>query len=236
MALYNLRTALAQRFDPTRFYGRPLTAIILAFAASLFLFGGLLQDIVEQESIVLFDARFSSLIASLRDPILTQFFYAMTFIGQGPTAVVMVSILLIVLFLYKKRIYIPGLLISVIGSETMDSLIKLYVHRPRPTGPIPLFTETSFSFPSGHATIAVALYGFLIYIFYRVSSKRRERIGAAIIGGFVILGIGASRIYLGVHFFSDVMGGYLLGFLWLLIGIGLIEWLERNRNKKIEQH
>ena len=92
----------------------------------------------------------------------------------------------------------------------------------RPTG-IGVYDETFFSFPSGHATIAVACYGFIAYFLIRQTGTWRSRFNLSFAAIMLIAAIGFSRLYLGVHFLSDVLGGYLLGLLWLIIGICMTE-------------
>ncbi len=108
------------------------------------------------------------------------------------------------------------------GCYLSASLLKIAFHRQRPAG-IRVYDEMSFSFPSIHATVAVFLFGFITWIFARrmVNPIRRSCIIAAAI--LLITSIGFSRLYLGVHFLSDVLGGYLLGALWLALCIRLAE-------------
>ena len=95
--------------------------------------------------------------------------------------------------------------------------------RARPTE-VAYYTESGYSFPSGHSATAMTLYGLLGY--WLVRGRRRIQnqwlVGICAIG--LILVVGFSRIYLGVHFLSDVLGGYLVGACWLIVGIVLTEW------------
>jgi len=93
-----------------------------------------------------------------------------------------------------------------------------------PEGLVPVYVETSYSFPSGHATIAVAFYGFLIYVVWRNTKSWTYKINLLFAGLVIIAAIGFSRLYLGVHFLSDVLSGYLLGLLWLIISVSMVEW------------
>jgi undecaprenyl-diphosphatase len=108
------------------------------------------------------------------------------------------------------------------GSGAFSLLGKVAFHRQRPPG-IGVYTEASFSFPSGHATIAAAFYGFIVYYLWRQAQNWNIRLNLLFGGSALILAIGFSRLYLGVHFLSDVLGGYLLGFMWLIIGICMVE-------------
>jgi len=110
---------------------------------------------------------------------------------------------------------------------------KIVFHRPRPE--FPVYVETSFSFPSGHATIAIALYGFLAYILIQEVHSWKKKVN--IFFGAILLAIliGLSRLYLGVHYVSDILGGYLLGFLWLIVGISIAVYLgSRQTNNIVE--
>jgi undecaprenyl-diphosphatase len=211
--------------------GRPLTVIFGTFLGSLVLFGGILQDVVASDPIVGVDLRIETLLAVFRTPGIAGFFVWVTLLGEGITVAGILAGAALLFYLGMKRSYMAGLFVSVLGSELMSHFIKILVHRPRPGGSIPFFTESSFSFPSGHATVAVALYGFLAYFFLK--NFRRGK-GKALLAFMlaIILGIGFSRLYLGVHFLSDVWGGYLLGALWLIIAIAFTEWLGRKESWK----
>ena len=111
----------------------------------------------------------------------------------------------------------------VTGSETFTALGKLAFHRPRPQTAV--YAVNSFSFPSGHATIAVAFYGFVGYLLMRFVKNWNKRAIIFFLTILVIMAIGLSRLYLGEHYLSDVMSGYLVGIMWLIIVIALSEWL-----------
>jgi membrane-associated phospholipid phosphatase len=132
------------------------------------------------------------------------------------------SVTLILWFLQYRR-YILPLLATILGSAAFTQLGKLVFHRPRPQSA--LYVEHSFSFPSGHATVAVAFYGFLTYIVMREAKRWEVKVNICFAGIGVVLLIGFSRLYLGVHYLSDVWGGYLVGALWLIAGISMCEWL-----------
>ena len=85
---------------------------------------------------------------------------------------------------------------------------------------------SSFSFPSGHATAAVAFYGVVFYLLIRNAKRLKSKFALLTTGFVFILIIGFSRMYLGEHYLSDVVGGYLLGFLWLLFSISILLWKE----------
>lgn len=126
---------------------------------------------------------------------------------------------LVLLYLYiKKRFdYMAGFLITLAGSAISAQILKITFERARPFNS--LILESSFSFPSAHALGAVALYGFIAFIIWEMSRNKSLRISTLSASVLLIALISFSRLYLGVHFLSDVIGGILIGFVWLLIGI-----------------
>lgn len=164
------------------------------------------------------DQWFENVLYGVRSPLLLNVFGWITMLGNSIVVAGIggvTSILLIRSGVY--RVYALGLVTSLIGAAGTGYVMKMLVARPRPDGLIPSVTETSFSFPSGHATAAVALYGFLAYVLCKRYPSQKPLIvsGTALI----VIAVGFSRLYLGVHFPSDVLAGYLLGGLWLLMGM-----------------
>ena len=91
----------------------------------------------------------------------------------------------------------------------------------------------SFSFPSGHTTIAVAFYGLVCYLLIRKLRSYKVGVFVFLIGMFFMLTIGFSRLYLCVHYLSDIIAGYMVGSLWMLLSISLFEWMEFRDNKAL---
>jgi len=130
----------------------------------------------------------------------------------------------ILLFL-KRKIYAIIFFISSIGSAISLYLTKITFMRERPVD-IGFYQETSFSFPSGHSTAAVTVYGLIFFLIFMNQPTFKRRTLVAIAGFAFVLLMGFSRIYLGVHFLSDVAAGFLLGSLWLLASISVGEFLQ----------
>ncbi len=146
-----------------------------------------------------------------------------TLLGKSQVILCFIAISVALLWLWRSSYYIIALFIAVTGSETFTYLGKLTFHRPRPE--MAVYAEHSFSFPSGHATIAVAFYGFAGYLLMHFARSWKTKINILFITLLIILLIGFSRIYLGVHYLSDVWSGYLIGTMWLIIAISFSEWL-----------
>jgi undecaprenyl-diphosphatase len=146
------------------------------------------------------------------------FMYAVSVFGNGWIPWVISAVTITLLLVFKFRFEAWGLLLSVAGGEALNRLIKLIIGRPRPAANLVeiMQVERTQSFPSGHVTFYVCYFGFLFFLAYthlpRGSFARRA---ALTICALPILLIGFSRVYLGVHWPSDVLGAYLFGGLWL---------------------
>lgn len=168
--------------------------------------------------ILMADTWFENFMLSVRTPFLVQVFSEVTFFGNTITIIGIAGIIgTFLLFSKTRRVYIAGFITTLLGSAASVYALKVLVARARPSGLIPAITEISFSFPSGHATASIALYGFLAFLLCRLYPERKRVVLMVAIA--IILAIGFSRLYLGAHFPSDVIAGYALGGLWLLLGI-----------------
>lgn len=218
--LYHL---LWQRLNIEHFYGLPLTTLLLAIGYVLALFVGLVEDVVTTDSIVAIDYFFSQHMAILDQSPIIDVFILITSLGSTPITALVILLTAGLCWLVGQRYLIIGLLITTLGSTTFTYLSKLLFQRDRPLD-ILLFEQT-YSFPSGHATIAIALYGFLAYLAIRFSTNFGKQVPIGILTLFLCIMIGLSRIVLNEHYLSDVLGGYLVGTLWLMVAISLTEWL-----------
>lgn len=167
-------------------------------------------------------------VVSIRTHGLTAFFTNITKLGDIRIILVLLVFLTIILSI-RKRSYIIPLWITVIVAEAVTFFGKILIHRPRPLGG--LLTETDFSFPSGHATIAVAVYGFIIFILLKQPFSPHKKIAISLLSVMLILLIGFSRLYLGVHYFSDVIAGFAVGAFGLFVGIRLFNYFMKNSSK-----
>jgi len=114
------------------------------------------------------------------------------------------------------------LVVTVVGGSLVDTGVKLAVNRPRPVVDHPLDTAFGTSFPSGHAMASTLTYGDLLFAFVPMIPRRGRTLAIASALA-VVLAVGCSRLLLGVHFVSDVVGGYLLGLAWLLAATAVFE-------------
>ncbi|MGF9859444.1 phosphatase PAP2 family protein [Priestia endophytica] len=152
-----------------------------------------------------------------------------TFIGSLP-AIIVLSVL-IMFFLYtilKHRSELILFVAAILGSSILFRILKQIFQRERPNLHR-LIEISSYSFPSGHATTAFAFYGVLAFLLWRHLPTQWGRTILILLSVIMILAIGTSRIYLGVHYPSDVLAGYLVSIFWLTI----IIWLYQRYREKV---
>jgi membrane-associated phospholipid phosphatase len=167
------------------------------------------------------DAAVAVGLADARTAPLTTLFSLITELGDVWFCIFAASLICLFLYASRQKKYVPELFLISIGSALTVWGLKLLFAMPRPVDPIALISLDSFSFPSGHAAAAATLYGFLIWMMIGTGKTDRMRTFFAGIFFFVIVLIGFSRLYLGVHYLTDVIAGYVVGFGWVAIGVAL---------------
>ncbi len=178
---------------------------VFAFVAS-FVHHGLTQQ---------FDDATLRWIELHRTPFLDHAMLEFTVLGTGVVLImiVLVSSLFLWVTNHKWSVYI--LLAGVLGGEILNAALKDVFDRPRPSSVVLLAKVHSLSFPSGHAMLSMIAYGSVAYLVARLQPTPRLRATTWIMAGIIIALIGASRMYLGVHYPSDVIAGYLGGIAWI---------------------
>ncbi|OGH65880.1 MAG: hypothetical protein A3B90_03190 [Candidatus Magasanikbacteria bacterium RIFCSPHIGHO2_02_FULL_41_13] len=167
--------------------------------------------------IISLDLRVNALLLLLRDPLAIKFFHVITFFGEVFVVGILALLASALLWRAGKKYHMVALWLSIIGSEGITFLLKISIQRARPLDALVL--ETSNSFPSGHATLAIAFYGFIAYLLLQKMKKSKYRIPVFILFILFIFAIGFSRLYLGVHYLSDVCVGSVIGLVGLVASI-----------------
>lgn len=155
---------------------------------------------------------------------MTGFMKLNTFIGSGWSITVLAAAIPFFVFILKKKKYYTAALLvplNIAVGSLLNEILKRVFLRPRPDIHR-LITETGYSFPSGHSMNSMIFYGFLIYLIMRYV-RPRFRNPAIVILSLIILLIGISRVYLGVHYASDVVAGFVMGLAWLAFFIKIAE-------------
>ena len=185
----------------------------------LFFLFVLLTVMVLMNQMVVFDDTIYNHLMFFRNDNLDVAFKFLTKLAN--TSTILVLIIFLSCFLKKKDYYL--LLTVILSTVGMNQLLKHVIRRVRPDH-FRMIVEKGFSFPSGHAMISIALYGYLIYLIYRRVSNKYLKLTLISLLVLLILIIGCSRIYLGVHYPSDVLGGYLLALAILILVIDLYQY------------
>lgn len=178
---------------------------------ALYLFTSLAEEVLERETEQL-DAVVLAGLRQFASPTLDTAAVAASALGSEGLAVFLV--LLLGYFVWRRRFgAVVALLLTTAGAQMLNNVLKDLFHRTRPAPVTGLIPAQAFSFPSGHAMVSAAFYFFLAYLGWRVLRgwQRTVWISALLV---VVIFIGLSRLYLGVHYLTDVVAGYLAGFLW----------------------
>ncbi|MBD3634157.1 MAG: phosphatase PAP2 family protein [Methylophaga sp.] len=217
---------LEVRLTTRYFSGLLLTLIVLAMLYLLSLFGGLVEELLEAEELIRIDHRLNQQLGLLRtDETLTVFAW-ITDLAGSPALLAVAFVSTGVLWAHRQISFITPLWLTFLGSQLMTYSGKFLLQRQRPESVTEL-VEITPSFPSGHATSALAVYGFMAYVISRELNTGRQRFELVFWTAALILLIGFSRMILSVHYASDVAAGFLVGSFWLLMGIAIAELIYR---------
>jgi len=205
------------RFDAGSWYGLNLTMGIILFVLALFSFGEIIEDLIDKETLFYLDYRIHGFVEGIISPEITRFMVDMTNLGGLYITVTTAGVMALCL-LYKRYWWkLFALFLVTGGGEAILIILKMLFHRPRP---MPQLVAThGYSFPSGHAFSAMTIYGFLIYLTWKMGGSTLLRIIIVSVFTLLIFLIGLSRIYLNVHYLTDILGGYAAGFAWLVFCI-----------------
>jgi membrane-associated phospholipid phosphatase len=198
---------------------RRLTLAVAAAIFAAFAFSRITEDYLTNDPLARWDLSFARWLAGERTTTGIDFFRVVTFFGSPAVGLAIAAVVFVVL--YRRRRLADAALLPLVlgGAELLNLILKLSFHRARPE--VAFVHLDTYSFPSGHAMISTAAYGALAYLAWgrlRTSSRRVT----LVVGTVVLLAlIGFSRMYLGVHYLSDVLAGVAGGLFWLSVSIAL---------------
>jgi membrane-associated phospholipid phosphatase len=218
------------RFQTKNFLGLPLTLMVAVAFVNITLLSELTESVMEARWVVVMDKEFTTMLYSIRSPWLSQMLYQITKLGNQEAVFIIGAVVSAIFILRRRFVALIAFWLVMGGIGISVRYGKTFISRARPAD-VAYYEVEHFSFPSGHATTAFALYGLLAYFLYRHYDKSKNQhfyLWAAFILSVLV---GFSRIYLGVHYLSDVLAGFLLGLLWLLLGISLVEVMMYRKNK-----
>lgn len=226
---------LQPRLTPSRYTGLPLTIIVVMALYITALFGGLVEELLEADELVRLDESINQGINPLRTESMIIVFSWITDLGGSATFIAVALVTTGLLWAHRRRYMIVPLWLTILGSQITTYTGKYVFARQRPE----FITEVAAitpSFPSGHATSAMAVYGFIAYIIARDLTTTRHRFELIYWTVVLICLIGFSRMLLGLHYASDIAAGFLVGGFWLLLGFALAEHKRRQTGFKYDAH
>jgi len=214
---------IRRRLTPDERFGLYLTIGSLTAFFFIYLFFGVVIDLIGQRSLIQADLRTINMMQVLRSPVLNQVMLFITYLGQPQIVIAGLAALTLLLLLMRRRYSLWAMLISVGLGEAFVWLAEQLLRRPRPPLRSALTAAGGFSFPSGHSFVAVSFYGLLTYFLFRFVRGKLAKTAVVAAGVLLIVAIGFSRIYLGVHWPSDVLASYAAGAAWLTALITVLE-------------
>lgn len=226
-----LRKLRENRFVAGGYLGVHSLAGFLIVLATLSVFIELADEISEDEAFARFDTQLTLTLSQTLASEALRAFYWITQLGDVRTLTTLGLAVTTLLLLRKKWLLAASWSLALAGNGLLNRFLKWIFQRDRPLHEHGLLIEQGWSFPSGHASGALVAYGMLAYLLMRVVPKAWHLavVCAAIA---LILSIGFSRVFLQVHYFSDVIAGYMTGAAWLVVCVGGCEVAGRTRRQK----
>lgn len=237
--IYFFRVHVSRKHEEFSYYLLILISFII-FIASVNIFVELTEKL-SSKALLKFDDQGTAFIGSFRDPDYHGIVEFITDMGDLYGYLIVTALVTIFLFWKLKNWKFILQLVGVIILASLSNIgLKKAIDRARPDAEHLVVVE-SLSYPSGHSMSAMAFYGFIIYLLFHIKMSKFLRTFLVVFFALIILGIGLSRIYLGVHYPSDVIAGFLGGLIWVafcIVLFNLIDLLRRRKrnNKELEDN
>lgn len=206
---------------------RVVGLLIAGFA--IWVFAQIADEVVEKETTTA-DTQILQAIRRLHTPLLDQIMVGITFLGQ-PSVLVVLSLSLGIWLLFQhRRLEATTLAIAALGAAGLNYWLKELFTRDRPALWDRVVDVRYYSFPSGHAMVSVVMYGLIGYLLAKIFPRWRGLI--FILTVLLVVAIGFSRLYLGVHWPTDIAAGYAAGLVWLIACIYSLDWRNRSADSR----
>lgn len=228
--LPKFRAFITARFARGEYLGLHLTVGLLVSLGALLLFGAITDNVVHHERFTEIDLSLTAWIRAHATPQGDRIGIFISALGGGESMGV-VCLVVAIVFAYRRWwITLAGWIAAFVGGTVLDWALKRIIRRPRPVGAERFLHNFSFSFPSGHSMGSLIGFGMLAYVliaYWPPGAKHRAAI--VIVAAVMVILVGASRLYLGVHYLTDVVAGFAAGTLWLASCVTGLELARRRR-------
>lgn len=184
----------------------------IVFFFTSIVFFAILEDVFEKDIMKIDFIAHNLVVENLRNDIFTSIFKVITNLG-GVYFIITITVIMAIIF--KAKSVGKSICLNLILVTALNLVIKNIVQRPRPEG-YRLISESGYSFPSGHSMVSTAFYGLLIYFIYKYIKNKYLKYGLCLFLCILIPAIAFSRVYLGVHYASDVIGGFCISISYLI--------------------
>ena len=221
---------LQARLSPAGFLGLDLTIGAIILIGASWIFGGIAEDVVTGDPLTVVDREIAVWLHRHAAPTLTEAMKFISLLASWPV-VTGICVLMVLYFARKRsRDRLLALMLTIPVGMLVNGMLKYAFHRSRPAWDNPILMIASFSFPSAHAMAATLLYGLLAVFVVRKAQAWRWRVLTVLAAGLLVVLIGFSRLYLGVHYLSDVLAGMAAGSAWLALCLTAVGSLRRHRD------
>ncbi|MEO6877810.1 MAG: phosphatase PAP2 family protein [Gemmatimonadaceae bacterium] len=231
--LGRLRHFIADRLDPKAYLGLRLTVALAIGTLGVWAFSALLDAVLDNALLVRLDIAADAAIHARVTPAGLEIFNLVSRIGSPVSMVAMATVIAIVLWKQKRTTMLVGWIAAFGGGGILEHVLKLLVGRTRPVYGAAYLSGHSYSFPSGHAMmsfIGMTTLLFVLWVYWHPS--RPARIASIVAAIVVIVLVGVSRIYLGVHYPSDVLGGWAAGAAWVAVCVSGVAFTLHYRHQR----
>lgn len=219
-----LRSFLRRRVERGAPLGLGVTLAFVATVLALWAFLGVVDSVTEQDDLFRFDAGAHAAVYAFVGPRREGLVWAVTWLGNNATIIAFVALTAAALLAARRRdLALRVVLASGVGGLVVLGLKSLF-QRARPLEQV--VPAQGFSLPSGHAFASTVFYGMLVYLVWRLTDRPWARALAVALGLFVIGAVGLSRVYLNVHFLTDVVAGWAAGTAWLVAVLLVVHGVE----------
>ena len=221
---------MTNRVQLKGYLGWHLVIGLLVFAGMTLILTKIAEDSINGDPLTLADAQLNTWLYTHRSPNLTIAFLVVTSLGSTVVASCITVVVGLYLLWRRQTYWFAAVWLSVFGGMLLNKFLKYIFHRPRPHFDDPILALTSYSFPSGHTMAATVLYGVLAALLVTKIKRRSFRALVILAASFLIALVGFSRMYLGAHYLSDVLGAIAEGLAWLSLCLTAVSAVWRKRN------